>query len=75
MTWRDRLARTLDRINSSDCPYCHAIGDCHPSCVTRACPLCGGLGAVIDLDNPVGFDENNTLMFGGKPCPRGCPAP
>jgi len=57
------------------CPYCEAIGDCFPDCVTRKCPECGGLGVVIDLNNPYGIDEKDGVLYSGKPCPRGCEAP
>jgi hypothetical protein len=73
---RDRLRRWIRRnIVDSACPYCDAIGNCLPGCPELLCPECGGLGVVIDFDNPMGVDMVDGPLFGGKPCPRGCPAP
>lgn len=73
----ERLARWWgDRFKDDSCPYCKAQGDCHPACPTRVCPECGGLGAVIDLANPLGVDmDDGEVVYGGKPCPRGCEVP
>lgn len=73
---KDRLRAWVRRyIVDVGCPYCDAIGDCHPACVTKKCPECGGLGVVIDLDNPFGVSDDDGVLYGGKPCPRGCEVP
>lgn len=57
------------------CPYCSSEESCLDSCPTRACPECGGLGAVTDYECYLGEDDGGNRLYGGKPCPRGCPAP
>lgn len=71
----ERAKRWVEENMDPRCPYCRWRGACAPECQTRKCPECGGLGVVIDLAQPLGVSDDDGVLYGGKPCPRGCPAP